>query len=246
MVKLVCAKCGRGIPAEDINVAKDVAYCRECNVAYALAALTQRLGLDIRADTGHPPAGAWYRRDGAGMVVGATNRSLVTGIAALIFGLFWNGLLSVFLLFVITGTLHNLHVPLPAFLPEPKMNGAIMGPGETAFLWVFLLPFILVGVFMAGTVFNCLWGKTEVCLDGETGKVFVGVGRLGYRRRFAVRSVREVAFQEQVSYDSDSGTQRKKFIVLETREGKRLKFGSMMTEERRQFVAGALRQALVK
>jgi hypothetical protein len=37
---------------------------------------------------------------------------------------------------------------------------------------------------------------------------------------------------------------RKTYIVIETREGKQLKFGSMLTEERRKFVAGALRRML--
>ena len=38
--------------------------------------------------------------------------------------------------------------------------------------------------------------------------------------------------------------QRKTYIVIETREGKQLKFASMLTEERRTFVAGALRKVL--
>ena len=44
--------------------------------------------------------------------------------------------------------------------------------------------------------------------------------------------------------DSDGGQQRKTYIVIQTREGKQLKFGSMLTDERRKFVAGALWRAL--
>jgi len=44
--------------------------------------------------------------------------------------------------------------------------------------------------------------------------------------------------------DSDGDRQRKTYIVIENREGKLLRFGSMLTEERREFVAGALPRVL--
>jgi hypothetical protein len=31
MVTPTCPKCKQAIPSEDVNVAKDVAYCRACN-----------------------------------------------------------------------------------------------------------------------------------------------------------------------------------------------------------------------
>jgi len=37
---------------------------------------------------------------------------------------------------------------------------------------------------------------------------------------------------------------RKTYIVIETREGKLVKFGLMLAEERRKFVAGAVRKVL--
>jgi hypothetical protein len=50
-------------------------------------------------------------------------------------------------------------------------------------------------------------------------------------------------FDKQWS-DSDGRRQRKSYIVIETREGKLVKFGSMLAEERRKFVAGAVRKVL--
>jgi hypothetical protein len=47
-----------------------------------------------------------------------------------------------------------------------------------------------------------------------------------------------------VASESDGGRQRKTYIMIESREGKQLKFGSMLTEERRKFVACALRRVL--
>ena len=67
---------------------------------------------------------------------------------------------------------------------------------------------------------------------------------MGYRRRFVSSAVKEVRVDDRSWRDSDGGRQRKTYIVIETREGKQLKFGSMLTDERRKFVAGALRRAL--
>ena len=50
------------------------------------------------------------------------------------------------------------------------------------------------------------------------------------------------ACNSEAAFDGDR--RRKAYIVIETCEGKQLKFGSMLTEERRKFVAGALRKAL--
>ncbi|MGA3008106.1 MAG: hypothetical protein ABSE59_09475 [Opitutaceae bacterium] len=35
-------------------------------------------------------------------------------------------------------------------------------------------------------------------------------------------------------------------ILVETREGKQIKFGSLVTNERRQFMVGALRKTLLR
>jgi hypothetical protein len=44
--------------------------------------------------------------------------------------------------------------------------------------------------------------------------------------------------------DSDGDRRSKTCIVIETREGKLVKLGTMLTQERRKFVAGALRRSL--
>ena len=244
MVKLVCAKCGRGIPAEDINVAKDVAYCRECNVAYALSELAQ--GDEPAAvNPRQPPPGAWCRQDGMGTVIGATHRSLGTAFGALVFGLFWNGIVSIFVLLAISATLHNLHIPQPNWFPAPKMNGQEMTVGMNLFLWLFLTPFITIGLVMAGTFFSCIWGRTEVRVQKDEGVIFTGVGALGWRRRFDARSVKGVSIKAS-TWQNENRSQQRFCIVIETREGKRLKFGSLLSEERREFVEAVVRRELVR
>jgi len=244
MVTPTCSRCGRAIPSDDVNVANDIAYCRVCNLAHPLSGLTQGTGLDSNLDLSNPPSGAWYRSDGAGLVIGATHRSLGAAVGALAVALFWNGIVSVFVLLALASTLRNLDVQLPGWLPAPAMNDSSMGAGMTIFLWLFLTPFIFIGLTLIGTFLSSLAGRTEVRLTGAEGVVFTGIGALGYRRRFDASSVKEVRL-EDIQWRGRHGQRRSKTgILIETSDGKQVRLGSMLAPERRKFVAGALRKVL--
>ena len=202
--------------------------------------------LEAGVDWDHPPAGIWHRDDGRELVVGATHRSLPAAIGALAFALFWNGIVSVFVLIAIAATLGHLNVPVPDWFPAPEMNDSPMGVGMTIFLWVFLTPFIVVGLVMIGAFFSALAGRTEVCVSDSQGVVLTGIGPLGWRRRFDVHSVKDVRIDDHHWRDSDGDRHSKTRIVIETREGKQIKFGTLLSEERRRFVAAVLRNALLR
>src|SRR5207253_8518559 len=107
----ICPKCHRQIPIADVNVATDVALCRSCNLVHKLSELVQVAELEEGVDFARLPAGAWYRDSGMGVVIGATHRSLGTAFALLLFTLFWNGIVSVFVFLALNSTLALLHVP---------------------------------------------------------------------------------------------------------------------------------------
>jgi hypothetical protein len=130
MLTPTCSECNRAIPREDINVANDVAYCRECNLTYKLSTLASGLEFDDRVNLSTPPAGAWYRQTSMEIVIGGTHRSLSTAIGPLALGLFWNGIVSVFVVLAISATLHNLHITPPHWFPAPKMNGSDMNADD--------------------------------------------------------------------------------------------------------------------
>jgi hypothetical protein len=242
----ICPNCKNTILSDDVNVAMDVAYCRGCNLSHSLSALTHGEETEAAADMLNPPKGAWWTNSGAETVVGATHRSLGTAIGALAIGLFWNGIVSVFVLLAIAGTLRQMHVPLPHWFPAPNMNGSPMGLGMVIFLWIFLTPFIVIGLAMIGAFLSALAGRTEVRSDHNQVVVFTGIGALGRRRRLQASEVQGVRIDERQWRDSDGDRRRKTCIVLETRQGKEVRFASMLTPERRKFVAAALRQAVLK
>lgn len=221
-------------------MAKDVTYCRECNASYSLAQLTQRAEISSGVDLNRPPAGAWSRNDGSAIVIGATHRSIATALGALFISLFWNGIVSVFVCIALAGTLYHMGISLPRWFPNPDTKGNQMPLGLVIFLWLFLTPFILIGLTMIATFFSSLFGRTEVRIQNSEGNVFVGVGPIGSRKRFDARAVKEVRFEDTYSRNNTTKTN----IVIETSAGKLIKFGSMLNDERRKFVAAAVSKAL--
>ena len=237
-----CPKCGREIPGDEVNAVRDIAYCRGCNLAHQLSTLVQAAQLDANVNVQDPPKGAWYREAASGVNLGATHRSFGAALGVLAISLFWNGIVSIFVLLAISATLQNLDIPAPAWFPAPKSDGEPMGPGMTIFLWVFLTPFITIGAVMIGYLLSSIAGKTEVRIGQDHGTVFTGIGPIGRRRRFNLGTVTEVRVEEE-SGRNESGTKAK--IVIETLDGSRIKFGTMLREERMKFVAAATRRLLV-
>jgi hypothetical protein len=239
MVKPTCPKCNRIIPSEDINVAKDVAYCRECNVASSLAQLTHRSELLSGFDLNLPAPGTWSRNDGSTKVIGATHFSIVNVLGALCLSVFWNGIVSVFVGLALSGTLQQFDIATPHWLPKNGPKDSPMSVGMIIFLWIFLTPFIAIGFTILATLFSSLFGRTEVRIDNNEGTVFVGIGPLGWRKRFNFRNIEEVRIEEMYSRNNSS----KSNILIEFISGRPLRFGSMLKEQQKKFVAAAIYHA---
>lgn len=239
-----CPACGTTIPSDDVNVASDVAFCRACNLSHKLSALTHGTALDLNVDLANPPDGAWCSDDGLAMVVGATMRSVPGALGALFFCLFWNGIVSVFVLIALASTLNHMGITLPQWFPSPRMSGGPMSLGMTLFLWIFLTPFIAVGLALLGAFLACLGGRVEITIRDTRGEVFSGIGPVGLRKHFECVDVRRVTIEDKAWRDSDGDRRRKVNILLEVPD-KPIRFGSMLSDERRKFVAGVAAHMLL-
>jgi len=151
----------------------------------------------------------------------------------------------VFVLLATASTLQHLGVPVPHWFPAPTSKGDIIPVGMTIFLWLFLTPFIAIGLGMVAGFLSCLAGRTELRIEGAEATLFTGIAALGFRRRFSVSEVKDVRIEDKRWRDSDGDSRRNTQIVIETMR-KPLKFGSMLSEERRRFLAGAVKRELIR
>lgn len=244
MLTPICPKCSQIIPSDDINVGADVALCRKCNLAHKLSIMTLGNGIDPDVDVTRPPVGAWRRNSGLGTVLGATHRSIGGAIGLFFFAAFWNGIVSIFVGLALASTLSLLGIQPPGWMPNPISKGSPIGIGFTIFLWLFLTPFIVVGVVMIMGFLSCLAGRTEVRVRDWQGEIFQGIGPFGRTKKFKTEQVKEVRIEDRQWRDSDGDRRRNTQIIVEMTEGKPIKFASSLTEERRQFLAAAMRQAI--
>jgi hypothetical protein len=216
-MKVTCPTCQQPIDADQINVATDVAFCRRCDEAFSLAALVAAGEVDD-GELGEPPKGCWFRSDFNEWEAGATTRSY--GAWFLVpFVCIWSG-----------GTLGGIY-------GSQIINGEF-DPGLSLFGIPFVLGMLLFSWFAVMTV--C--GKALLRVRDDQAMTFVGVGSIGWRRRFEWSQITRVG--EAVASVNDSG-QPSKVIRLEG-AGKLIQFGWGVNDERRAFLVRLLRRMLVK
>jgi hypothetical protein len=211
-MRIHCPKCKQEVPAAQINVAADLALCPQCNEGFRVS---ECLDLDtVTADVlENPPKGAWLKRELDRVVVGATTRSPIA-FFLVPFMCVWSG-------FSLVG-IYGSQIASGKF----NLTSSLFG-----------IPFVLGSILFWAFALMAVCGKVEVTI-GRTSAVFVGIGTLGWTRRFdwaAVRGIRE----EGSGVEYPGGQQ--KAIVMELEKGARLKFGSGLNETRRRFLAGALK-----
>ena len=193
-----------------------------------------------------PPRGVTYNATHNELDLKVSHRSIGGALVTLFLALFWNGIVSVFVVMALLATLVLAGISIPEWLPAPEMDVGSMGLGMTIFLWLFLTPFILIGLAILSAFFLALGGRTAVTVNGEAGRIFTGVGPIGTSKHFTRSEVVDVGIDTQHSRGSRGGTNSQTHIYLEQRSGKKIKFGSTFSAERRKFVVAAVRRATVR
>lgn len=235
-----CPECGEILPLESINVQEGVALCRECGQLSRLSRVAEhrRPIADVLAVK---PSGCAIE-DGIDRIkLKATLRSVPGAIGALAISLFWNGIVSVFLLIAVSGLYANLIGPVPNWFPAPQMDGKPMTLGMTLFLCAFLTPFLLIGSCMIGAFFIYLFGSVKVVITNDTGVVVTGVGPIAWPSRFDPRSVTHVSIGPTTPQNQEAASD---CIIIEA--DRTVKFGSKLEQNRQEWLEAVLRVILVQ
>lgn len=165
-------------------------------------------------DPDEPPRGAWYQEDFDGFVVGATTRHPMA-FFLVPFMCVWSG-------FSLGG-----------------IYGTQIARGQfNLFESLFGIPFLLGTLLFGSLALMSVCGKAVVRVRDSDGEVFMGIGPIGWRRPFDAKQVTTVRIEP---YSHNNG-QQTSIIVLDG--PRKLRFGSILTEPRREFLANVLRLRL--
>lgn len=148
---VLCPKCSQGLPPEDVNVAKDVAFCRTCNEAFALSAQVAASGPPRVAQPADSKI-VFTRDDERIAVIQPPQGFKGTGCFFTFFALFWNGITwTVFLGFV------------------GSMFGVVQSKSPVApWMAVFFIPHMTIGLAVAIAAVYCIYGDVALAIDRTT------------------------------------------------------------------------------
>ncbi len=210
-MQIKCPRCMQVVPAEQVNISTDLALCPRCNEGFKISENIGEVALDASI-VERPPSGAWFREEFDRVVVGASTRSPIA-FFLVPFMCVWSG-------FSLGG-----------------IYGSQIASGKFDLLAsLFGIPFILGSILFWTFALMAVFGKVEVCIRDTESSVFVGIGSLGWRRRFdwtAVKSIRES--NPRLHHDQRNGSE----IVLEGETP--IMLGAGLNEKRRYFMLNALR-----
>jgi len=169
-------------------------------------------------DLGEPPRGCWFRVGFDDWQVGATTRSYAA-LFMVPFMCVWSGFSL--------GGIYGSQIVNGKFELEQSLFG---------------IPFVLGTLLFGSLAAMTVCGKSTLTVRDDQAESFVGIGPVGWRRRFewsGITSVTEGNISNE--YPGKQGG----CICLEN-NGTRMRIASSVTEERRNFMIRALRKMLVR
>jgi len=212
--KFSCPGCRAEIPLDDVNVAKNIALCRQCGQTWDFAELTENFkASDV--DVSRPPNGAWYKQmPPRQFQVGSTTRS-AAAFFLVPFTCVWAG-----------GSMTGIY-------------GSQIARGKfELFPTLFGIPFLIGSIVLTCITLMCTLGKVVVTVDGNSGVVFNGIGPIGWRRRFKwdrVTGIRLTRF-------ANSENSGKIWYRITLDGDKPVNFAGGVKQERLDFMAAVLRK----
>ena len=207
-----CPKCDAVIANENINIQKDIAKCELCNHVFTISEI---VAPKIKFDPNLPPEGTWYTNDFETTTVGSTTRSKAA-FFLVPFMMVWSGFSL--------GGIYGTQIISGKFNPIFALFG---------------IPFVIGTVVLGAYVIMTIAGKIEITYNNEGGKIFTGVGKIGFTKSFLWKDINTI--EESLS-NMKSGSSN--YYQINLIGQKRISFGSGLNDERRYYIMSVLQNHL--
>ena len=205
-----CPNCQVDVTNENINIQTDMGKCQTCNHLFRISE-----NFDVPAfpfDINQPPRGAWYKNNMQEIKLGATLRNPIA-FFLVPFMLIWSG-----------GSLGGIY---GTQIAKQQFN---------LIQSLFGIPFLLGTLFFGSITLLLVFGKTELTLDREGGRIFTGIGILGKSKYFSWNDVSRIRENRVTNSSRKSQAQ----IMIEAKQP--IKFGLGLSSERHHYLFHALKK----
>jgi hypothetical protein len=190
-----CERCSKLIPAEDVNLSVVLAKCRGCNAVFDFSRQVQLSAVPeakAKRDRGELPMPRQFKveKNSKGVVV---TRKWGRGPAYLFlsFALFWNTIVSVFVVIFV------------ASLLNPSLMKSSGDPPPQWFMGLFLTPFVLIGIGMGWMALGLLLNRTTIRVEGLRLQVSHGPIWWPGKRDIPTKDLDQLYCEEYVAYKSN-------------------------------------------
>ena len=270
MSKIRCPKCESVIPSDSINVSENLAFCVPCGEGFSLSKLagveddlksrlTARAAamddLDVSdtldgVDVASPPWGCSRRVEVDGVRLSVSTRSVGSFLFFTFFCAIWCGVTGVFVVSLAAATLKTWGVSLPGWaqgIQGMKGPGTGMPGWGLLGMWAFMTPFMIIAVVVLWIWLSSIIGRQVVTLrttadeKGNDLTIFTGIGSLGWTKRLTTRGIRSVV----IAKSRTTRVNNRPVDEIVIRGEKNTSFGTMLSADRRRWMAAALRQELL-
>jgi len=175
-----CTTCKGQIKAESINVAKDTAYCTQCENLLPLSSLLPDDNISAKAFDPHEKVDGLTAQDKLYMwSIDVSHRNKMA-FFLIPFTCLWAG-----------GSMFSIY-------GQQYLSGEF---NLTASL--FGLPFLLGSLFLISLCFMSLFGRTYISCENDKALYFVGVGAIGKYKRFRWSSIKKIKNSSSLYYNDD-------------------------------------------
>lgn len=210
-----CPYCSAPIPPELASPDRELTYCAGCRRMLRRAEVADGFLTD-RTDLSQPPPGAWFRREADGFEAGASTQTPAAFLMLIVF------------LVVAAADAFGWRVAA-----EPANH-----PFTRALVGGISLGIAGLALVLGWHVVLMRWGRAVVTVRGGDGTLFIGVGSLGWRRRF--RWDQTTLIEERLTCDEDTLDSE---IVIHAERQVRMRVVKI-SQKRQDFLLASLRRML--
>ena len=205
-----CPNCQTEVENDNINIQSDMGKCQACNYLFRVSEYFDRPAFVF--DLNQPPKGAWYKNNMQEIKLGATLRSPIA-FFLVPFMLIWSG-----------GSLGGIY-------------GTQIAKQQFSLLQsLFGIPFLIGTIIFGSLTLMMLFGKIELTINQQGGRVFTGVGRIGKSKSFQWHEVTRI----RENYVANSSNKQQAQIVIEANQP--ITFGLGLAPERHHYLFHALKR----